>query len=112
RRLFARLRGPRSAPPVSAGVKAGAADDNLQFNAFLDFIAKSRQGLPHDVSHRVIVSVRDREGLPLADARVTASDGGRVLAERRTCADRPRAPLPLEDRGAQGPGREAPRRVR
>lgn len=83
---------PRSAPPggrpASPGVKAGAADDNMQFGAFLKFLAENiNLGLRADVSDRLIVSVRDRKGLPLADARVVARVGDRIVAERRTYAD-------------------------
>jgi hypothetical protein len=80
---------PAPAPrPVSGGVKAGFADDNLQFNAFLGFLDKNGHlALKSDVTHRSIVTVRDRDGLPLADAEVSISDGGRELLKRRTYAD-------------------------
>lgn len=82
---------PRGAPkhrPSSAGVKAGAADDNLQFNAFLTFLEEhANLGIACDVSERIVVAVRDKNGLPLADARVTVVDGEKTLVERRTYAD-------------------------
>lgn len=69
-----------SGPPSSPGVKAGAADDNLAFNAYLDFLAANRGlGLSHVVRDRVVLEVRDANGRPVAGARVRV-DG----VERRT----------------------------
>lgn len=77
-----------AAPPASAGLKAGSADDNLSFNAFLDFLKQhAHRGLPHDVSDRVVVEVTDQAGLSVPDAEVTVRQGGRVLLERRTWPD-------------------------
>ena len=78
----------RPAAPASGPVRAGSADDNLQFNAFLRFADDNASlGLRNDVSRRVIVRVTDKDGLPLPDAVVTASDRGKALVERRTYAD-------------------------
>jgi Mg-chelatase subunit ChlD len=98
---------PPPSRPSSPGVKAGSADDNLQFNAFLAFLeANGRLGLAWDVSHRIIVSVSDRGGLPLADAKVSVVDGGSTLLERRTYADGRALVFPSESQalGAQGAG--------
>jgi len=74
--------------PSSAGVKAGAADDNLQFAAFLEFLEENKNlGLYNDISRRLIVSVSDAANLPLADARVAIYSGDKVLVARRTYAD-------------------------
>jgi hypothetical protein len=73
---------------TAAAVKAGSSDDNLQFNAFLSFIeANGRLGLRCNVSHRVVVSVRDRDRLPLADADVELATARGVVMRRRTYAD-------------------------
>ena len=75
-------------PPPSAGVTAGSADDNLQFNAFLRFLAKHRRrGRRIDISRRIIVSVSDEGGAPVANATVRVQDGSKILTERRTYAD-------------------------
>lgn len=81
-----RKRGHRR--PRSAGVKAGSADDNLQFGAFLQFLAENaRRGLPCDVSERIIVKVLDKNGRPLPDADIAVRDGDQVLLRRRSYAD-------------------------
>ena len=85
--------GPARSPaperaPRSAELKAGSSDDNLQFNAFLDFLARNdRHALPHDVSERVIVEVRDASGLPVPNAIVTVRGEGHAMITRRTYAD-------------------------
>ena len=80
---------PAPRPPRQSGpVKAGSADDNLQFGAFLKFADQhASRGLRCDVSDRVIVSVVDRKGLPLAGAKLTVMAGGEVLQRRLTYAD-------------------------
>ena len=78
----------RPKPPATAGVKAGAADDNVQFNAFLRFAADNRRrGLPFAAERRRVISVRDRRGRPWPGARVALVDKQRVVASRRTYAD-------------------------
>lgn len=78
----------RPAPPASGPVRAGSADDNLQFNAFLRFADENASlGLRNDVSRRVMVRVTDKDGLPLPDAVVSVTDRGKSLVERRTYAD-------------------------
>jgi hypothetical protein len=68
--------------------KAGAADDNLAYGAFLDFVHQHGDlGRLRDLSERLIVSVRDRDGLPLAGARVVAWRGKEELVARTTYAD-------------------------
>jgi len=89
--------------PSSAGVKAGSADDNMQFNAFLEFLDENvRLGLRCDVFERIIVSVKDQAGLPLADALVTVWDGKKKLLERRTYADGRAMIFPSESKDLQG----------
>jgi Mg-chelatase subunit ChlD len=92
---------PRS--PGSSGVKAGSSDDNLQFNAFLDFLDKNMGSvLPCSVFNRVVISVKDKNGLPLADAKVVVQDGGKTLLERRTYADGRVLIFPSESKDLQG----------
>lgn len=89
--------------PSTAGVKAGSADDNMQFHAFLEFLGENgRLGLACDVSERIIVSVKDQAGLPLADALVTVWDGKKKLLARRTYADGRALISPSESRELQG----------
>jgi hypothetical protein len=89
--------------PSSAGVKAGSADDNMQFHAFLEFLDENgRLGLECDVFERIVVSVKDRAGLPLADALVTVWDGKKKLLQRRTYADGRALIFPSESKRLQG----------
>ncbi len=58
-------------PPSSPGVKAGAADDNLAFNAFLSFVEEhGKLGLRHSIADRIRLSVKDRDGRPVPGAKV------------------------------------------
>ena len=87
------LKRKRTTEPSRPGVKAGAADDNLQFNAFVQFLRENgRLGLPFDVEDRVVLQVNDREGRPLSGAKVrvngdvrrtTYADGQTLLHLRR-----------------------------
>lgn len=75
-------------PPPASGLKAGAADDNLQFGAFLDFVDSHRDAAYRsDLSDRVIVEVKDEKGLPMPGATVELRRGARALQRRRTYAD-------------------------
>ena len=77
----------RPAPQSSGPVRAGSADDNLQFNAFLRFVDENASlGIRNDISRRVVVRVIDKDGLPLPDALVEVGEG-KALVERRTYAD-------------------------
>ena len=90
--------------PASAGVKAGSADDNLQFNAFLAFLEKhGRQATTLDVSQRVVVTVRDRDGLPLPDAEVALQELGVNVVQRRTYADGRALIFPVRRTGQNSP---------
>ena len=77
------------ATPGSSGLKAGFSDDNAQFNYFVDFLQKYGE-VPHfeyDISERLTVRVVDSAGKPVANARVTASAGGKLLASGQTYSD-------------------------
>lgn len=79
---------PPPPPPGASGLKAGAADDNLAFGAFLGFLDENAHlGLRRDVSERVSVRVRDRDGLPLAGAKISVEEGGKARVERTSYAD-------------------------
>jgi Mg-chelatase subunit ChlD len=89
----------RAGPPTSPGVEAGASDDNLAFGAYLRFLEeRGGYGLRHDVSQRVVVTVRDEAGRPLPDARVSLVDEGETLAARSTYADGRALLFPSEGR--------------
>ncbi|PKL09003.1 MAG: hypothetical protein CVV51_06080 [Spirochaetae bacterium HGW-Spirochaetae-7] len=79
---------PRATPSAS-GLKAGFSDDNAQFNYFVDFLQKYGE-VPHfkyDISERLTVRVVDSAGKPVANAKMSASAGGKVLASGLTYSD-------------------------
>jgi hypothetical protein len=67
---------------IQAGtLTAGAWDDNLNFDFFLDYVDKVEKtalaGLPKAPrDDRMVITVTDGAGWPLAGAQVTVSDGG------------------------------------
>jgi hypothetical protein len=73
--------------PRSSGVRAGSADDNLQYNAFLEFVAQRDRAARQRLADRVLVKVRDRDGLPVANAHLVVKKNDTRLAERTTYAD-------------------------
>lgn len=81
---------PRADPrprPRSSTVQAGAADDNLQYSAFLKFLDENaRPQTRPDRGERLIVSVLDRAGLPVPGAQVELRDGQRTT-KKITFAD-------------------------
>ncbi|MCB1178301.1 MAG: hypothetical protein KDK36_12020, partial [Leptospiraceae bacterium] len=56
----------------SSGLKAGYADDNKQFNYFINFLEKYKfaKHLPLNVSERIIINVKDSSKKFLANANV------------------------------------------
>jgi Mg-chelatase subunit ChlD len=76
--------------PSSSGLQAGFADDNAQFNYFLNFLDQYAGDVPHftiPIRERIILKVTDQAGKPVPNARVTVSDGGKVLTDGATFAD-------------------------
>ncbi len=79
-----------TAPPSSPGVKAGASDDNRQFNFYLDYLGRfsNLNVLKLDVSNRIVFQVADRDGRSIPNCLLSFRDGsGKTVAERRTYAD-------------------------
>ena len=88
RRRADKRRGGAVRPPRPSGVKAGAADDNLQFNAYLRFLDGNKgQGLPFDPSTRRVVSVRDKNDRPWPGVTIELREGGATRGRRMTYAD-------------------------
>lgn len=89
-----------AAPPTSAGVKAGASDDNKQFNYYLGYLDrfKDLDAFKLDVSNRIVVRLADEQGKSLPNCSLEFKDaGGGTLAERRTYADGRAMFFPSED---------------
>lgn len=73
-----------------SGLKAGFADDNKQFNYFVDFLEKNKTRVPHypiNVSERIVLKVTDREKLPIPNAVVKVYGDGNLLFQGKTYSD-------------------------
>ncbi len=83
-------RGGVPAKPVAPDVKAGWADDNAQYNRYLDYLDRfsNPAALKLDVADRVVFTVRDSAGRSVPNCDLTVrSPAGAVLCRRRTYAD-------------------------
>jgi len=80
--------GSRSYPSAS-GLKAGVADDNRQFNYFLNFLNQYRHvdHFPIDVSERIVFKIKDTEGRPVPNARVAVYGDSSEHSSGKTYAD-------------------------
>jgi Mg-chelatase subunit ChlD len=85
---------PRSAAarstPGSSGLKAGFADDNRQFNYYINFLSEYGPRVEHldlDISERIVLRVEDADGRSLPNAALAISAGGKLLCEGTSYAD-------------------------
>ena len=77
--------------PQASGLKAGFADDNKQFNYFVQFVGEygpKVNHIPIPIEERIILNVRDSDGksIPNAEIRVFGAQG-QVLSRGLTYAD-------------------------
>ena len=85
--------GHRKAAPVpeASGLKAGYADDNKQYNFFIQFLEKYKKDVtnfPIPVEERIFIRVKDSKGKSIPNAKVSVRDAKKkFLAEGRTYAD-------------------------
>ena len=82
----------RPAPPKSGGLKAGFADDNQQFNYFLNFLNQYRSSVNsygYDISERIHLMLEDKDGksLPNVEVKIFDRKESRLLDEGKTFAD-------------------------
>ena len=82
----------RTTPPHSGGLKAGFADDNQQFNYFLNFLNKYKTSVnsySFDISERIHLLLKDKDGksLPNVEIKIFDRKKSRLLDEGRTYAD-------------------------
>ena len=78
-----------AAPPSTSGLKAGYSDDNRQFNYFVNFLEEFK-AVPHldiDISERIIINIKDTDGLGIPNAIVSIKSGGRTLTTGTTLAN-------------------------
>ena len=77
--------------PTASGLKAGYADDNRQYNYFLQFLRQYAGGVDHvpiPVEERIILRARDERGKPLGNAAVRVlGPEGAELARGLTYSD-------------------------
>jgi hypothetical protein len=89
--VAARAAERRGAAPAASGLKAGFADDNKQFNYFVQFLSTygpQVHFLPMPVEERIVVRVGDRDGRCLPSASIVVRDeAGRLLCQGSTYAD-------------------------
>ncbi len=82
--------GGEPARPVAPDVKAGWADDNAQYNRYLEYLDgfSNSAALKLNVADRVMFTVRDSAGRSVPNCDLTVrSFAGAVLCRRRTYAD-------------------------
>jgi Mg-chelatase subunit ChlD len=75
--------------PTSSGLRAGFADDNKQFNYFLEFL-DTHKYVDHyviNVKERVILRVKDAEGKSIPNASIDIYGNGELLNMGKTYAD-------------------------
>ncbi|MFY0525760.1 vWA domain-containing protein [Archangium gephyra] len=90
--------------PAPGQLTAGDWDDNLNFSFFQKYLTEAPQGMPaHPSTDRVVITVRDEEGRPVPNARVTVGDAAGKRLEAPTAADGRLIFLPTHD-GAPGNG--------
>ncbi len=84
---------PKKRPrPKSSGLKAGYADDNQQFNYFLNFLNKYKSEVAsysYDISERIHLILSDSEGksLPNVDIKIYDQRGRHILQQGKTYSD-------------------------
>ncbi|MBN1409361.1 MAG: VWA domain-containing protein [Spirochaetales bacterium] len=72
-----------------SGLKAGFADDNAQFNYFLNFLNEYKEAVHFElpIQERIIIKAMDADGKSIPDAAVSISASGKIVAEGKTYAD-------------------------
>ena len=86
--------------PLPGQLTAGDWDDNLNFTFFQQYLAQP-PGLPaYPSADRVLLTVRDADGQPIPNARVTVSGSAGTRLEAPTATDGRLVFLPTQD-GAQ-----------
>jgi von Willebrand factor type A domain len=82
---------PPSQPPDNSPLRAGSVDDNADFAAYLEYLARIKDlGIatrPFDPTGRVVVTVTGTSGLPVAGAEISVTSEGSPVATIRTNAD-------------------------
>ncbi|MDH7552199.1 MAG: CsgG/HfaB family protein [Spirochaetota bacterium] len=75
---------------TASGLKAGFADDNKQFNYFVNFIKDYKDKVQHypiNISERIIFYCKDIAGKSIPNAKVNVFSGKKLLETGKTYAD-------------------------
>lgn len=76
---------------VGRDLSAGSVDDNASFDDYLDYLARIHSlGIDlrdFDPTGRIVISVEDATGLPVAGADIAVTADGKEIAHVRTTAD-------------------------
>ena len=75
---------------AESGLRAGYADDNKQYNYFLNFLSKYVSIAPHqdlDISERICFRLVDQAGKSLPNAEVSVYDNDKIIDIGKTYAD-------------------------
>jgi Mg-chelatase subunit ChlD len=73
-----------------SGLKAGYADDNKQFNLFVNFLEKFKTSAAHldlNIKERIILTIKDKNGRSIPNADVTILANNKQIATGKTYAD-------------------------
>ena len=89
--------------PPPGQLTAGDWDDNLNFGVFQAWIAQPPTGFaPHPSADRVVITVRDEEGVAIPNARVTVKSATGTRLEAPTATDGRLLFLPTFDGAGAG----------
>lgn len=80
----------KSADHVVSGLKAGFADDNKQFNYYINFIEKYKsqvQFYPINIEERIILRLKESGGKSVPNAKVEIFSGNKLVETGKTYAD-------------------------
>ncbi len=81
--------GGKRRPASPSGLKAGFADDNKQFNYFLNFLDKFKDVKHYKINirERIILKIKDTRGKPILNAKIKIYSDGKLLRTGTTYAD-------------------------
>jgi Mg-chelatase subunit ChlD len=76
--------------PAQSGLKAGFADDNKQYNYFLNFLENYKKSAPYypiNINERIQILVKDKSGKAVPNAEVRIYANGKMIDDAKTYSD-------------------------
>jgi hypothetical protein len=75
---------PKPTAPAASGLKAAFADDNEQFNAYLEFLEKYKDvpQIAFPVKERMVLHLIDEAGLPIPDALIKIAASKELMSAK------------------------------